>query len=139
MVLKNEKHQKIESFENIKQIFIEYLNKTNHRKTPERFTILKEIYDFQGHFDIEMLYNRMKINRYRVSRATLYNTMELFMESGLVIKHQFDKNCAQYEKNFCSKLHDHAICVKCRRVIEFHEPVINKVEESLKTLMVLIL
>ena len=71
----------------VKKIFTEYLRDHNLRKTPERFAILQEIYSTNGHFGIEDLYNKMKDTRYRVSRATLYNTIELLLDCNLVIKH----------------------------------------------------
>lgn len=123
--------QAVDNYDAVKQIFTEYLNRTKHRKTPERYSILKEIYTRPGHFDIETLYIRMKNNRYRVSRATLYNTMELLLESGLVVKHQFGQSSAQYEKCLCFQPHDHAICLKCRKVIEFCEPRVGEIEKTL--------
>ena len=103
----------------VRQIFTEYLTANGHRKTPERYAILDTIYSIDGHFDIDMLYSRMMDQEnFRVSRATLYNTIILLINARLVIKHQFGTS-SQYEKSYNRETHHHQICTQCGRVTEF--------------------
>ena len=125
-------HQtKTNILEEVKVIFKAYLEKHKYRKTPERFAILEEIYSRNDHFDAEALYIHMKNQSYRVSRATVYNTLELLVNCDLITKHQFGKNLAQYEKSYGFKQHDHLICVDCGKVLEFCDPRIQGIKDMM--------
>ena len=117
--------------ETVRQIFTEYLNLHRHRKTPERYAILDAIYSFDSHFDMDTLYTRMaEEEKFRVSRATLYNTILLLLDAHLVVKHQFGGS-SQYERCYLSHTHHH-ICTQCGKVEEVQDDVLRELIEQSK-------
>ena len=116
----------------VKEIFRNYLKENKQRQTPERFMVLEEIYRSEGHFDAEQIFFNMKDTNSRVSRATVYNTLELLLSCGLVQRHQFGENQSYYERSYAYKQHDHIICTNTNKVIEFCDPRIQEIKSLME-------
>ena len=108
---------KEETIDLVKEIFSSYLKEHNQRQTPERFMVLEEMYRADGHFDADDIFFNMKDGGTRVSRATVYNTLDLLVECGLVQRQQFGKNQYYYERAYAYQQHDHIICKECGAVL----------------------
>jgi Fur family ferric uptake transcriptional regulator len=115
--------------EEVRRIFSDFLKDRSQRQTPERFTILEEVYQISGHFDADELYAKLKENGVRVSRATVYNTLDLLIDCDLVVKHQFGNKQAKYERAYSYWQHDHLICMDCNELFEFCDPRIQSIQE----------
>ena len=119
----------------VRNIFSDYLERHKQRKTHERFTILNEIYHRSDHFDAETLFTDLKRKDYNVSRATVYNTLDLLVACDLIKKHQFGKHQTQYEKAYHYRQHDHLICQDCNQVMEFCDPRIQQIQTKIGELL----
>jgi Fur family transcriptional regulator, ferric uptake regulator len=109
-----------------REAFERYLKKEKYRLTPERFTILDAVMASEGHFDADELYLNLKSGGKKVSRATVYNTLELLLNSGLISKYRFGENQSRYEKIHGRAHHHHLICLSCGEIIEFMNEKLNK-------------
>lgn len=108
-----------------RQVLTNFLEHSNHRKTPERFAILDAVYAIKGHFTLEELGEKLATeSHFPVSRATLYNTLKLFMELRLVIRHRF-QGSTKYEACYDNNSHSHQICTVCGKVTEIKSAIIN--------------
>ncbi len=117
--------------EEVKKILDKHLEIKGLRKTPERYAIINEIYSFDHHFDADELYSQMIKKKYRVSRATIYNTLELLVNLELVTRHVFKDNLAKYEKSFGFMQHDHII-LDNDEIIEFCDPRIQSIKNTVE-------
>ncbi|KAA6301392.1 MAG: Peroxide-responsive repressor PerR [Candidatus Ordinivivax streblomastigis] len=116
----------------VKHKFDEYLTAHKCRKTPERYAILDLIYSDPKHFDMDSLYEAMTDRNFRVSRATLYNTMQLLLDCRLVLKHQFGQNLSFYERAYNNEVHHHLICTSCNKVVEYKDAELKTLIQNKK-------
>ena len=116
---------------NVKDILTEYLELKGMRKTPERYAILNAIYAMNGHFTVDSLHEKMCDEKFFVSKATLFNAINLFIEANLVVRHHFG-NIVQYEKIVGVKPHLHAVCNVCGKVNEVKSVLIDNSIDNVK-------
>jgi len=113
------------------EIFRSFLKAGKNRITPERFEVLEAALEYDGHFNADDLYILMKNSNSRVSRATVYKTLELLAQCELLSKRNFGDNINRFESSFKRQVHDHLICVDCGKIIEFADPRIKQLPEQL--------
>ena len=116
----------------MRQSFTEYMSAKGLRKTEERYAIFECICHLSGHFDINLLGEKLKEINFRVSKATLYNTLDMLEEAGLIVRHQMGAQAVQYELRALAETHLHLICMKCGAVREMKDSVLKKEVGRLK-------
>lgn len=113
------------------EIFRSFLKAEKNRITPERFEVLEAALEYEGHFGADDLYILMKNANSRVSRATVYKTLELLAQCELLSKRHFGDHMTRYESSFKRQVHDHLICVDCGRIVEFSDQRIKQLPEEI--------
>ena len=113
------------------QIFEDYIRRRGLRRTPEREEILREIFAMHCHFDVDELYLKLKGKGSKVSKASIYRALPLFIECGLIREVDFRDGHWHYEHIYGHALHCHLRCLGCGEVQEFEEPGLQLLEERL--------
>ena len=113
-----------------KETLSHYLVEKKLRPTRERFLLLEEIMKTGGHFDADELFASLSAKGLKASRATVYNTLDLLVDCGLISKYRFGENSCRYEKAFGRPRHDHLICLECGDIIEFVNEKLDKIQKE---------
>ena len=101
--------------------FADFLQQQGLKLTSEREALVREIFSIHYHFEADELLFKMKQNNVKISRATVYRTLELLVKSGLVRRVHLGEDHYHYEHVSGNSHHDHLICTTCGAVIEFHD------------------
>jgi Fur family ferric uptake transcriptional regulator len=111
----------------VKATFSAYLQSKGLRRTPERLMVLERAMEMSGHFTVEALHESISSQRH-LSLATVYNTLQLLMDAGIVSRHQFDGQTPLYGVALSQEGHghQHLVCVKCGKVKEVRDPELDK-------------
>ena len=110
--------------------FRDYLKEKGLKFTPERETVLREIFSLHKHFDVDEIYLKVHKKDKRLSRATIYRTLPLLVESGLIVETFRCLGKGSYEHIFGHPHHDHMVCIKCGKIIEFSNKKIERLQEE---------
>lgn len=116
------------------QVFREYLRQRGCRRTLEREQILQEIFAQHGHFDVDELYLRLRHHGAKVSKASIYRALPLFIDCGLIREVDFKNGHWHYEHIYGHSLHNHLRCLGCGEILEFEEPALKNLEDKLARL-----
>ncbi len=111
--------------------FRDYIKQQGLRKTPEREVIIEEIFSSHDHFDVDELFLRLRNKKKRVSKASLYRTIPLLIESGLIKEVYFEDGHLHYEHIYGHTDHSHLRCNRCGRIIEFADDAIGTLQKRI--------
>ena len=113
------------------EVFREFVRKKGLRNTPERETIIEEIFSTHEHFDVDELYFRLQTKRKKISKPSIYRLIPYLLESDLIQEAYFEDGHLHYEPIYGHKHHCHLRCLRCGKIIEFEEKALKRVEKKL--------
>jgi Fur family ferric uptake transcriptional regulator len=111
-------------------LFKNFLAGQNLKFTPQRCAVLEAVFGIHRHFDADEMVDILKRKQKRISRATVYRTLDLLVKAGLVRAMELGDSKKVYEHIVGHKHHDHLICTACGRTIEFDEHVIESLQQQ---------
>ena len=112
-------------------IFKDFLRKNNYPLTQPRETILRTFLESNGYVGARELHSEVKKVDKQISLSTVYRTMYLIVECGLARQNTFGISAKYFEKVPGKKNHDHLVCTLCRKVEEFHHPLIEASQKEI--------
>ena len=115
------------------QLFRKYLERRGLKLTSERQALFDEVFSKHEHVEADELLVRLRAKHKKISRATIYRTLELLVEAGVVGKLRIGEAGYRYERLHAGDHHDHLICDQCGRVIEFQSAHVPALRRQLRT------
>ena len=101
------------------------------RQTAPRREILATVLEMKGHFDPQTLHDRLRANGSRISRASVYRTIPILVEQGILTEVEKTEKHAHYESTIGKAHHDHLICLSCGKAIEVCSPALEVLQEEI--------
>jgi len=115
-----------------RQRFLDFLTQKKLRLTGQRRAIIETVFSTEEHFTAEQLLKWSRRRDKSVSRATVYRTLPLLTQSGLVREMDFGKERKFYDPNYAERpRHSHIICQDCGKIVEFESDQIEQLENEL--------
>jgi Fur family ferric uptake transcriptional regulator len=113
-----------------RDIFRKYLERRGLKLTAERQAVFDQLFARHEHVEADEILVRLRARGKKISRATIYRTLELLVDSGIVGRVRIGEIGYRYERLRAGEHHDHLICNECGRVIEFFEPRIESLQDE---------
>lgn len=111
--------------------FRDFLKEKNQHYTSQRSLIVNEFVRAETHLSVEELYRVVRKKEPSIGQVTVFRTLKLLEEAGMVNPVNFGDKIARYELNYKTKHHDHLVCTRCGRVIEVVDNKLEKRKEKI--------